>query len=158
MKSDGRKGTERTIETLFGLWPDRTEHDALVVAARFSQYLAFYLSFSLALNVALHYRSGGGFIGYMAEDVFALIVLDIIFVFLAVAFWWLGLRIRVGRLGAVPVVCGWALLEMVARVVLMLPGLGTVMSIVAGLAAVCSLRGWWLVRRNAKTANGHQKT
>jgi hypothetical protein len=150
MVFDGPKGTERTIGTLFGLWPDRTNRDALIAAARFAQYLAFYLSFSFALSVVLRYGSGGGLIGYMAEDVIALIVLDVVFVFLAVAFWWLGLRVRAGRLGAVPVVCGWVLIEMVARVILMIPGLGTVMSIVAGLVAVCSLRGWWLARQNAK--------
>lgn len=146
----GRKDTERTIGTLFGLWPDRTNRDALIASARLAQYLTFYLSFSFALSIALRYGSGGGLIGYVAQDVFALIVLDALFVFLAVAFWWLGVRIRAGRLGAAPVVCGWALFEMVARVILMIPGLGTVMSIVAGLAAVCSLRGWWLARRNAK--------
>ena len=143
----GRKDTERTIGTLFGLWPDRTKRYALIAAASFAQYLAFYLSFSFALKVALHYGSGGGLVGYMAHDVFALIVLDFLYVFLAVAFWWLGLRIRAGRLGAVPVVCGWALFEMAARVGSMEPGLFTAMSIVAGLVAVCSLRGWWLARQ-----------
>jgi hypothetical protein len=77
-------------------------------------------------------------------------VLDVVFVFLAVVFWWLGLRVRAGRLDVVPLVCGWALIQLVAKVVLMMPGLSTVISIVAGLVAVCSLRGWWFVRQNAK--------
>jgi len=147
---DERKNTERIISTLFGLWPDRVKSDALFQAARLARYVVFYLSFSFALSVALHYGSGGGLIGYMAQDVFALIVLDVVFVFLAVVFWWLGLRVRAGRLDVVPLVCGWALIELVAKVVLMMPGWSTVISIVAGLVAVCSLRGWWLVRQNAK--------
>lgn len=130
------------------LWPTIEDLETAVEAAKNAQMAAYWMALSYVVQVAFLFLTGRTiFSGLTAGDNVELYLLAGLNAGVACGFLWLGLRIRSGKLGSVPFIAVWCLIEVGAKTLLLAPGRGLAVSVIFLAVALGALRGWFSVRK-----------
>lgn len=138
---------EKKKTKLWGLWTIIDDKESAFHAAKAGGALCFYLAFCYGLEfVLLHFTGSTLFFGLVQdrEDYYFTSSIDLI---LVGAFVWLGIRIIIkNKLGIVPWICGWTMLELIVKNFLF-PGKGLFISVIVFIVIINAWRGWLNSRR-----------
>ncbi len=141
----------RTFGNAWGLWPDLTNHNRAIRAARKVQYIAFLFAIFSSVHIfigiygaqPMTLLNGGKTIEIAAFDYYwGLFLLKKFEILWALLLFWFGWRIRNGRLGVVPIIVGYFCFETFFKLVQFFE-VGLILSIILLPWAINGLRGWW---------------